>query len=206
MLIYDCEIVKTIPPRKESERLIGIEYAGGWRDFSNLGISVICAYDYQQDRYRVFCKDNFLEFQVLVDSAEVIISFNGLAFDNRLCQANQLSVPDEKSYDLLVEVWAAAGLAPEYQYPSHAGFGLDACVKANFLNEAKSGHGASAPVQWQRGEIGTVIDYCLQDVRLTKMLVDKVIREGYLNNPKESGMLKMRKPRIRDLDNGSENN
>lgn len=194
LIIYDCEIVKAISLGKDSERLEGIEYAGGWRDFSNLGISVICAYDYQPDRYRVFCKDNFPEFQKLIDSADVIVSFNGLAFDNRLCEANGLNVPDDKSYDLLVEVWAAAGLGPEYEYPSHAGFGLDACVKANFLNEAKSGHGAAAPVQWQKKQIGAVIDYCLQDVRLTKLLTDKVIREGYLNNPKEPGTLKMRKP------------
>lgn len=194
LIIYDCEIVKAIPPGKDSERLAGIEYAGGWRDFLNLGISVICAYDYREDRYRVFCADNFQEFQKLVDSANVIISFNGLAFDNRLCEANGLNVPGEKSYDLLVEVWAATGLGQEYQYPSHSGFGLDACVKANFLNEAKSGHGASAPVQWQRGEIGAVIDYCLQDVRLTKLLIDKVIKKGCLNNPKETGTLTMRKP------------
>lgn len=194
MIIYDCEIVKAIPPKEDSARLEGIEYAGGWWDFSNFGISVIGTYDYQEDRYRVFCADNFPEFQKLVESADVIISFNGLAFDNRLCEANGLRVPDEKSYDLLVEVWAAAGLGPKYEYPSHAGFGLDACVKANFLNEAKSGHGALAPVQWQRGEIGAVIDYCLQDVRLTKMLVDKVIREGGFNNPKEPGVLKMRNP------------
>jgi hypothetical protein len=194
MIIYDCEILRAISPEKDSERLDGIEYANGWRDFSNLGISVIGAYDYHEDRYRVFCIDNFTEFQKLVDSANIIVSFNGLAFDNRLCESNGITVPDEKSYDLLVEVWAAAGLGPKYQYPSHFGFGLDACVKANFINEAKSGHGAAAPIQWQRGQIGAVIDYCLQDVRLTKLLVDKIIREGYLNNPREKGMLTMRKP------------
>lgn len=194
LTIYDCEIVKAIPPKEDSERLKGIEYCAGWRDFFNLGISVICVYDYQEDRYRVFCADNFQQFQTLVDNSDVIIGFNNLAFDNRLCKANRLNVPDEKSYDLLVEVWAAAGLGPEYQYPSHSGFGLDACVKANFLNEAKSGHGAAAPVQWQRGQIGAVIDYCLQDVRLTKLLVDKVIKEGCLNNPQKPGTLTMRKP------------
>lgn len=193
VIVYDCEIKKAIPPMLESERLEGIEYASGWQDFTNMGISVIGVYDYQKDRYRVFCNDNFQEFQKLVDSADAIVSFNGLAFDNRLCEANGLRVPDEKSYDLLVKLWAAAGLGPNYEYPSHAGFGLDACVKANFPNEAKSGHGAAAPVQWQRGEIGAVIDYCLQDVRLTKLLMDKILlhKESLLNNPKEPGILKI---------------
>lgn len=193
MIIYDCEIIKAIPSRT----LEGIEYCNGWRDFANMGISVICAYDYFKDRYRVFCKDNFEDFQKLVDSTDVIVSFNGLAFDNRLCQANGLNVPDEKSYDLLVEVWAAAGLGPEYQYPSHTGFGLDACVKANFPNEAKSGHGELAPIQWQRGEIGAVIDYCLQDVRLTKMLIDKIREIGQLKNPVPGVGGKMLKMQIR---------
>ena len=32
MIIYDCEILRAIPPEKDSERLDGIEYANGWRD------------------------------------------------------------------------------------------------------------------------------------------------------------------------------
>jgi len=181
MIIYDCEIIKGIAKHPE-ERIDGIEYCDGWRDFKGMGISVICAYDYAEDRYRTFCQDNFDAFQKLVDSTDIVIGFNSLAFDNPLCNANGINIPDAKSYDLLVEIWDAAGLGREFKFPSHIGYGLDACALVN-LGAQKSGNGAMAPVCWQRGHIGDVIDYCLNDVRLTKALVDLAMTKGALLNP-----------------------
>lgn len=192
MIIYDCEIIKAIQ-KKGEERIEGIEYCDGWRDFANMGISVIGAYDYAEDRYRVFCDDNFGEFEALVDETDCVIGFNSLAFDNQLCREHGIEVPDGKTYDLLVSIWAANGLGPVFKYPSHAGYGLDAMAKVN-EGQAKSGHGALAPVDWQRGRIGSVIDYCLQDVALTKKLVDRVIRTGELLDPKTGGAIGIRKP------------
>jgi len=181
MLIYDCEIEKAILGKNERP-IEGIEYCEGWRDFSGMGISCIGAYDYREDRYRVFCRDNFDEFQALVDSRAVIVGFNSIGFDNPLCAAHQITVPDEKSYDILVEVWVAAGLSSKFKYPSHIGYGLGDICEVNFGLQ-KTGHGAVAPVQWQRGEIGAVIDYCLNDVRITKRVLDHIIERGYLMNP-----------------------
>lgn len=185
MIIYDCEIIKAIQGRNE-ERLTGIEYCEGWRDFLGMGISVIGVYDYATGRYRVFCADNFNEFQELVDTTDIVIGFNSLGFDNPLCRANGLNIPDEKSYDLLAEVWHGAGLSRTFNFKTHGGFGLDACAQAN-LGLSKSGNGASAPIDWQRGKIGVVIDYCLNDIFLTKSLVDLVIKDGFLINPKNLG-------------------
>lgn len=187
MIIYDCEIIKAIPSKK-SPKMPDIEYCEGWHDIGNMGISVITAYDYAEQRYRVFLQDNFDEFQALVDKQNTIIGYNSLAFDNNLCRANGLNVPDEKSFDLLVQIWKAAGLSETFQYPTHMGYGLDAVSAVNF-NTKKTGNGALAPVYWQRGEYGKVIDYCLNDVILTKALIDKVIKHGVLINPKDQKTL-----------------
>jgi hypothetical protein len=194
-LIYDIEIVKAIPPKNHANRIPGIEYCNGWHDHGNMGVSVIGAYDYLEDRYRAFCRDNFDAFQQLVDEREWIVGFNSIAFDNRVVAACELiRVPDEKSYDLLVELWRAAGLGPQYRHPTHAGFGLDAVCEANF-GLKKSGHGALAPVDWQQGRIGSVIDYCLNDVRLTKRLLDQVLCARFLIDPRDrAASLMMRLP------------
>lgn len=184
MLIYDCEIEKAIAGR--GEKLQGIDYCQGWRDFEGMGITCIGAYDYEEDRYRMFLKDNFSAFGELLERHEVIVGFNSIGFDNRLCFANGLIVPQEKSYDLLVEIWKAAGLGDHFAGPDYTGYGLDAMCEANF-GLKKSGDGALAPVQWQRREFGTVIDYCLNDVRLTKRLLDKVLENSQLMSPKETG-------------------
>lgn len=184
MIIYDCEIIKGIA-RKGEPRIEGIEYCDGWRDFENMGISCICAYDYVEKRPRVFLEDNMDDFRELISRTDLVIGFNSLSFDNQLCRANDIDVPNEKSWDLLVEIWKGAGLSPCFQYPSHMGFSLDACGEANF-GIKKSGNGAMAPVDWQQGRKGKVIDYCLNDVMpMTKRLVDKVMEQGYIIDPRD---------------------
>ena len=182
MIIYDCEIVKGIL-KKGDLPVSGIEYCHGWRDFENMGIRVIGAYDYSTDRYRVFLEDNFEEFQNLIFSTDLVVGFNSLNFDNNLLRANGFSLDDGHSYDLLKEIWAGAGLGATFSPSTHGGFGLDACCWANFQT-SKTGHGAMAPIDWQQGRRGKVIDYCLMDVRLTKQLLDKVINQGWVLDPR----------------------
>lgn len=191
MLIYDIEIMKAIPDRN-GQRLPGIEYCNGWGDHTNMGVSVICAYDYDTGRYRVFCKDSLAEFASLARASTPIVGFNSVSFDDKVLAANGLVVTT--GYDLLVELWKAAGLAPTWGGSSHAGFGLDAVSKANGFS-GKTGNGALAPVQWQRGEVGQVIDYCLEDVRQTKQVLDRVLSRGWLFDPRNSGSrLQVRRP------------
>ena len=164
-LIYDIEIKKAIAG-KDSERLEGIEYCAGWKDHENMGISSICALEVNKSeviRPRVFMNDNFDEFREVIDRSDLIVGFNSIPFDNTVCRANGIDVPDEKSYDILRELWLAAGLGEEFIYPSHVGFGLNAVCIANGF-PVKSGHGAQAPVQYQQGKIGALIDYNMQDV------------------------------------------
>ena len=179
MLIYDIEIVKAIPDRN-GERLPDINYCEGWDDKASMGVSVICAYDITDDRYRVFTKECFKDFEELA-SENLLIGFNSIHFDDEVLKHEGINVRTQ--YDLLQELWVAAGLGRDFQYPSHAGFGLNATAQANEMGN-KTGWGGYAPVQWQRGEYGSVIDYCLEDVRLTWHLVRQVLDVGALRDPR----------------------
>ena len=188
LLVYDTEIVKAIL-KEEEKRIEGIEYCDGFHDHKNCGISVICAHDWKTGRYRVFTQESFKEFEELA-SQRLLAGFNSISFDDQVLNANGLKV--KTGYDLLVECWAADGLGPEYEYPSHAGFGLNVLSKANGL-AGKTGHGAKAPVDWQRGNYGSVIDYCLEDVRLTSILIHQVMHgKGRLINPKTDELFQNR--------------
>lgn len=194
-IIYDTETVNPVPPRGGDGRIEGINYCEGWTDYIGMGISVVAAYDYTTDRHRVFCADNAGYFKRLVDRADVIIGFNSLKFDSNLLAAHGVDIPIEKSYDLIVEVWKAAGLSTEYEHGTHSGFSLDDCIRANFGISKKQGGGALAPVQWQRGEIGSVIDYCLFDVYAVKLLIDLIMETGSISSPIEpTKILKVRRP------------
>ena len=116
VLIYDIEIKRAILGKNE-EPIDGIDYCAGWQDHANMGISCIGAYDYAADRYRVFMDDNYAEFTNLVAGRDVIVSFNGLAFDNRVCAAHGIAVPDDKSYDILVNCGALPASARSSRIP-----------------------------------------------------------------------------------------
>lgn len=131
-LIYDIEIRKAILGKGEA-RQSGREYCAGWQDHANMGVSVVGAYDYATDRWRVFCAEQ--------------------------C----------------------------------AGYGLDATCEVNFgIN--KTGNGAHAPVAWQRGRFGEVVDYCINDIKLTKVLFDHVLAVKPIIDPKDGRSLSLSVP------------
>jgi hypothetical protein len=193
-IIYDIEIKRSILGKRE-QPVDGIEYCAGWHDHANMGISCICAYDYADGRYRVFMEDNLHAFADLVAARELIVGFNSISFDNAVCAHNGIHVPEEKSYDILVELWRGAGLGPKFEYPTHAGFGLDATCAANF-GTRKSGNGALAPVLYQRKQFGELVDYCMNDVVLTKQLLDLILDKGEVADPRGSGKLSVTRPAI----------
>lgn len=195
-IIYDLEIVKAIPYKKEPV-IEGIQYCGGWSDHANMGISVLGVYDYVEDRVRVFCQDNFAAFIALAAQRDLLVGFNNIPFDNEVIthcidgEFREAAFP--KSYDLLREIWAAAGLGPDFRFGTHTGYSLDAVCARNF-GVGKSGTGAKAPIDWQQGRIGSVIDYCLDDIRLTKALFDRVVAGEPIISPKTGDGLQLRKP------------
>jgi hypothetical protein len=160
-----------------------------------MGISVIGVYDYQEDRYRTFCDDNKAEFIELQKRDPLCVGFNNIPFDNAVITATDgwLAPLDSRCYDLLREIWIASGLDPTFNRKTHGGVGLDAVCEKNFGTK-KSGNGALAPVDWQRGKYGTVIDYCLNDIRLTKQLFDLVLSGKPVINPKTGAELMLRIP------------
>lgn len=198
VVVYDLEILRAIPDRS-GQRLPNIEYCAGWDDHANMGVSVLCAYDFANELPLVYCADNLSDFQGLAGRADWLVGFNNRRFDNRVLAHNGIEVPDDKTVDLLAEIWKAAGLDPDVFNPAtHGGYGLDAVCAANF-GSGKTGNGALAPVEWQRGQAGKVISYCLSDVQLTFRLWRKIINVGQIRNPKNGLELAISLPQFNRL-------
>lgn len=193
ILIYDCEIIKAIRDPKKVD-LAHIEYCNGWDDYENMGISVIGVNAIFDDidevtNFNTLLNNNVMEqlnaFQYGLNVTDVLVGFNNQSFDDKLLKANGFIIPDTIiNYDLLAEIWEGAGLGREFVYPTHAGFGLDAICKANGLGE-KSGDGANAAILWQKGKHQEVIDYCENDIRLTRKLFDLIQETGEIKDPRE---------------------
>lgn len=190
MFIFDVEIKHGIPPKNPAERKPDLVYCAGWEDYAAMGVACVCVFDYTTDSSRVFGELDLEDFQKLVDAHDVAIGFNNNRFDNNVLRASGVVIQPDKSYDILSAVYSALG-------SRQSGCKLSDIVKANFPNSSagKTGDGAFAPELWQKGYHTRVIDYCLNDVRLTKMIVDKILRFGCIKNPiSPEKLLKLKRP------------
>lgn len=183
MIVLDVEIKKAILGRGETP-IEGIEYCKGWRDFEGMGIACVCTYDINTHLSRAFRfdeEDQKHAFENYI-SGEPTAGFNTRRFDNTLLHHHGVDVEKigGEHYDILEEIWIALGLNPDKFYPkTHGGWGLDAVCQAT-LGIAKTGHGALAPVWWQQGKQGKVIDYCLNDVWMEAQLLQWIIGNGWV--------------------------
>jgi hypothetical protein len=186
ILIYDCEIINCIPSKYEKNQP-DLSYCKGWSDFNCMGISVIGtwrnfntfnpfgkyeAFVNYDNSARFGSTDVGYKFQDLLLECDLLIGFNSLSFDDKLCRANNFILRTE--FDLLVEVRKASGQGDgTYQYGiTRQGYALKDLAREN-LPYNKSASGELAPVMWQRGQKQEVIDYCLRDIKITKELYFK---------------------------------
>lgn len=188
LLIYDAEIQNAIPSRGQAPAQ-GVVYCQGWGDFEGMGVSVICAYQWEQG-YRVFLEDNRHAFKDLAEDPDTLcVGFNNRVFDDRLLTRTLgIRIPPERSYDLLRAIRAARGDTPD----AVSGPSLDELCKANFL-PGKAGNSAFAPLLWQKGKVGQVVDHCLRDVLMTVKLIE-LVNAGRLRDPENGKILNVSPP------------
>jgi hypothetical protein len=187
MIVLDVEIKKAILGRGEAA-IEGIDYCNGWRDFPNMGISCVCTYDMGTHLSRVFLEEDFQALTLYLDGKRTA-GFNTRRFDNPLLAAHGIEIDEARHYDMLEQIWVVQGFDPDkFYYKTHGGWGLDAVCDAT-LGIRKTGHGALAPVWWQQGRRGKVIDYCLNDVWMEATLLAWIIQHGWV--------IATDKPRIR---------
>lgn len=196
MIVLDVEIKLAILGRDEEPRP-GIRYCGGWRDFANMGCAVACTYDTTTHLTRVFLEKQLPELQRYLDDEVATGGFNTRRFDLQLLEHHGIKVDQVQHYDALEEIWKAMGLNPDRFEPrTHGGWSLDAICDATF-GLKKSGHGAMAPVWWQTGERGRVVDYCCRDVWLEAKLIKHMLNGGVVRAPGKPALVDFHdKPRI----------
>lgn len=169
-MVYDCEIANPIATKAEPADE-AYTYAKGWTDYTGMGISVIAAY-FWGEGYRIFMADNMEEFVRLASNPQVLaVGYGNTGFDDPLIQAVAGVDVSERTWDLMSAVSAHEGKRQS----------LHNLSVANFL-PGKVMNGHMAPLLWQQGQIGTVIDYCLSDVLKTKKMLEAAL-EGNLRSP-----------------------
>lgn len=190
IIIYDLELSTPILTDPAEQEQCNIPFASGWNRYDEMKVACLCAptlaecrqysarelFDGDLDRYFWGAMHWTEELLHLVENvfsqADLLVSYNGLSFDNNVLIANGAYVNGAKCYDILAEWKRITGKR----------VGLDALARANGI-EGKSGSGASAPFRWSAGERRDVVEYCFDDCRVTARLFEFVLAQKPLINP-----------------------
>lgn len=151
----------------------------GSNDPADLDISVVCIHDSSDDSYKSFLEADFSKLWHILEQTDMLITWNGDHFDIPLL--NKYYPGDLKrikSLDLMRESAKIIGRRLKLDAVGEATLGIN-----------KTAHGSEALEMWKNGEIGKLIKYCTNDVRMTKELYDYAMTTGKLKY-KEFGTVK----------------
>jgi len=143
---------------------------------ADLDLAVVCIHDSLDDSFSHYFKENLHELWPKIEAADMLIGFNSNHFDVPLLNKYYAGdLTKIKSLDILEKVHASLGRRIKLNDIAFA-----------TLGEQKSGNGLESIVWWRNGDIQKVVDYCIQDVNVTKKVYDYAVEHQKLKYPKGS--------------------
>lgn len=134
---------------------------GGWEHADKMLISIAITYS-KDDDFKVWHEKDIPEMIRYMNSYDMVVSFNGDNFDSKvLSHYGDVSGMQKKSFDV------AQYLSEKLKHRIR----LEAVATAT-LNVGKSADGLLALQWWKEGKIDLIIDYCKQDVKVLKEIVE----------------------------------
>lgn len=174
----------SLPPRSMSVITFDLEIAvpveevsGGWEAVrrGDAGVSCLCLYDTSSSRYHVYDEHDLEEGMAHLNEADLLVGFNSISFDTPIMESITGYTVNPIQYDILAEVWRAL---PSRQ----KGYRLaEICDRLALGTKVQTGE--SAPNLYRSGRMGKLIDYCIQDVHLTRKLANWINTNGYIMTP-----------------------
>ena len=145
----------------------------GSNDPASLSIACVCIHDSNTDAYTSYFEEDLPRLWPVLEKADLLIGYNSDHFDipilNKYYGGDLSKI---KSLDLMKEIKKALGRR----------IGLDAVASAT-LGKKKSGSGVLSTVWWRQGEKQKVVDYCIDDVKITKELYEHALKNGKVKYP-----------------------
>jgi DEAD/DEAH box helicase domain-containing protein len=133
---------------------------GGWHRADLMKISCAVLYDSKQDRYIDFMENQVDRFIERLQTYDLVIGFNIKRFDYQVLRGySDFNFQNLKNLDILEDV------------KKYLNFRLSlAHLATETLGEGKTADGLKALQWWQEGRILEIIQYCRQDVKITRDL------------------------------------
>jgi DEAD/DEAH box helicase domain-containing protein len=132
----------------------------GRSQMDKLGVSAAVAYRFDRDELLVFTEETISELIDLLLQADLVVGYNVTGFDYEVLRGyTDKELQSIPTVDLMYDLEQRLGFRPRLE-----------SVAASTLGAGKSADGLQALEWWQRGEIDKIIEYCKEDVRVTRDL------------------------------------
>ncbi len=160
---------------------------GGWSHIIEMGMSVGVIWDSADGQFHVYLEDQVQDLIDHLKKGDLIVGFNHIEFDLRVIAG---AIPPQESrhqrylelrslnhYDILVEVKKVLGHRLK----------LDSLARPT-LQVGKSADGLQALAWYKEGRIDLIIEYCKQDVEVTRLIYEYAREHGELLYDSRSGV------------------
>lgn len=153
-----------------------VDAVGGWKNFKQLEVSVACAYDSKTDQMLTY-RENELSELIALCRDRLVVGYNIIGFDLPVLEKYGLEPAKIDSFDIMLDVQNVSG----WRFVK-----LERIVQAT-LGAGKSAEGTMAVEWWKEGKIDKIIEYCQQDVALTRDLLRHGMEKGFIKISKADG-------------------
>ena len=153
-----------------------VQDVGGWGHIDKLKISVACAYDSKTDEMLVFRENEIAQLNELCEE-RLVIGYNIRGFDLILLQAYGLNLNKVDAFDIMYDV----------QTLTRQKFLKLEVLAQGTLNVGKSADGLLAVEWWKKGEMDKIIEYCKQDVKVTRDIFEYGRKNGFVKLRRAEG-------------------
>ena len=152
---------------------------GGWHRADRMGISVAVLYDSVSDSFKTYLEKDIPDLISDLRTFDLVVGFNNKRFDNRVLSAytpfNFASLP---TLDIMEKISERLGYR----------LSLDRLAE-HTLGVKKSADGLQALQWFKEGRIDEIIDYCRQDVRITRDIYLFGLKNRYLLFKNKAGSI-----------------
>jgi DEAD/DEAH box helicase domain-containing protein len=143
---------------------------GGWNRAHKMGVSCVVVYDSLKDAYTSYLQEEMASLERDLQDMDLVVGFNIKRFDYRvLAGLSDFDFSTLPTLDILEHVHQRLGYRLSLDH-----------LGASTLGEKKSADGLQALTWWKQGKLDKIIEYCTQDVAVTKGLYCYGRDNGYL--------------------------
>ncbi len=133
---------------------------GGWNHIDRMGMSIGVTYSTARGGYMVYGEPQVNDLIQEIQRADLVVGFNHIRFDYKVLEGYSVfDFSQVPSLDMLVDLNEKLGHRLK----------LDSIAQATFGCE-KTAEGLQAIEWFKQGKLAEIAEYCLYDVKITKMV------------------------------------